>query len=244
MLNRKELFHRDLPSEEAKAAAASANNEVRQPAEPTSNNDTIFQRNARPRILSNDFMNTQSITSSNRRSIINEGPNNTHINLRTVNQNKDVCKTVKIIKGKSLTIKSEKEVMDGKYKDTKTGSNKDNNAKGCNDSNSSCDSNKQLKHTRDLAGADKNEKSKTLLPGSSCYQKRNEANIQNAQVKVVGSNNFNCLGPIKVTNNGNEPIDNQMLSQMFSNTDTNIDGKLDHKMPAVNDANHKKMFTL
>ena len=167
MLNRKELFHRDLPSEEAKAAANQAQAEQRQPAEPTNTTENRFQRTVRPRILSNDFMGTQNMASSNRRSIINDGPNNTHLNLRPVNQNKDACKTVKIIKGKSLTIKSEKEVLDRKYKEAKTGSNKDNVAKGCNDSNSSSDSHKQLKYAKDLGANDNNEKSKTLLPGSS-----------------------------------------------------------------------------
>lgn len=167
MLNRKELFHHDLASEEAKAAANANQNETRQPTEAPATNEPRFQRTVRPRILSNDFMGNQNIANSNRRSIINDGVSNTHLSLRPVNQNKDTCKTVKIIKGKSLTIKSEKEVLDRNYKEPKAGSNKDNNAKGNNDSNSSSDSTKQLKFAKDLASTESNEKSKTLLPGSS-----------------------------------------------------------------------------
>ena len=169
MLNRKELFHHDLPSEEAKAANATTNSEARQPTE-NNNTENRFVRNTRPRILSNDFVGTQNPAGSNLRNLINEGANSTNMNRRGGSQKNETCKTVKIVKGKSLTIKSEKEVLDGKYKETKSGINKDQNNKGANESDGSSDSNKQIKLNKELAGADYDFKSKTLLPGSSCHK--------------------------------------------------------------------------
>jgi len=170
MLNRKELFHRDLRTEEAKAANAAQNQETVQPVEPPTNTETRFVRNTRPRILSNDFVGTQNTTGSNRRNLINEAANNTNLNRRGGSQKNDTCNTVKIVKGKSLTIKSEQEVLDGKYKESKAGVTKDQKAKGSSDSDGSSGSDKQLKLCKDLANANQDNKSKGILPGSSCYK--------------------------------------------------------------------------
>jgi len=85
---------------------------------------------------------------------------------------------------------------------------------------------------------------KVSFQGHLVTNKRPDHNIQNAQVKVVSSNNLNCLGPIKVTNNKNEPIERPMFNQLFSNTENRLDSKNESNLPLVNDAQNKKMFTL
>lgn len=177
MLNRKELFHRDLPTEEAKAVNSTPNADALPPTEAAQAADNRFLRNNRPRILSNDFVGNQNTTSSNRRNLIHEGPTTTTLNRRAGSQKSDNCKTVKIVKGKSLTIKSEQEVLDGKYKDAKHVEGSNQNTKAANESDGSTDSHKIAK---DLPSIDNEGKNK-----------RNEHLIHNAQVKVVNSSNLN-----------------------------------------------------
>lgn len=221
MLNRKELFHRDLPSEEQKTNTHANSTESNQPVESNVIGDTRYIRNPRPRILSNDFVGTQNNTGSNRRNLITDPSANINLNRRGGSQKKDNCNTVKIVKGKSLAIRSEKEVMDGKYKEIKPGSNNNQNTKASNDSDGSADSNKKLKFIKDLATPDENGKTKAVLPGSSCCKKRPNQNPQNAQVKLVSN------------------LDGPTFNQLFSNTENRADSKLDSNLPAVNELQNK-----
>lgn len=76
---------------------------------------------------------------------------------------------------------------------------------------------------------------KHCYPDLHAINKRNEHNIQNAQVKVVNSSNSNWLGPIKVTSNKNEPIEHPMFNQLFNNSDS----KHESNLPAVNESSNK-----
>ena len=243
MLNRKELFHRDLPSEEQKANTNDNPTEQPQPTENSVANDTRYIRNPRPRILSNDFVAAQNSTGSNRRNLITDPVVNPNVNRRGGSQKKDTCNTVKIVKGKSLTIKSEKEVIDGKFKEKKSSPNNNQNAKVSTESDSSADSNKRLKFIKDLVTLDENGKPKSVLPGSSCCKNRTDKNSQNAQVKLV-SNNLNWLGPIKLTNTKNDNSEGPMLNQLFNNLDNRGDSKVNTNLPTVNDFQNKKLFTM